>query len=267
MKTGTKSVVIITGASSGIGKVTAQLFVAQGYRVYDLSRHGTDSNGVCHIDCDVTCADVCQKAVAEVVNKESRVDVLICNAGIGISGAVEFTESEAAHQQMEVNFFGVVNMVQAVLPTMRAARKGRILLVSSMAAEFAIPFQAFYSASKSAVNALALALRNELCHFNIKVACLLPGDANTGFTLARKKNAMGAAVYVHMTHAVQVMERDEEKGLSPHCLAKALLRMARVRNLKPYYTVGTFYKCVLLLSRVLPKSYVNAIVGRIYGVR
>ena len=141
---------IITGGSSGIGQAAADLFAAKGYKVYELSRHGEDRAGVTHIDCDVTSPDDCRNAAAKVATEAGKIDVLISNAGMGISGAIEFTDINEAKRQFDVNFFGAVNIAQAVLPYMRNERDGKIIFVSSLAATFPIPYQAFYSASKSA---------------------------------------------------------------------------------------------------------------------
>lgn len=267
MKNNLSQVVVITGASSGIGLLTARLFATHGYCVYDLSRKGTPSADLHHIDCDVTHAAQCEQAIAQVVSECGKIDILICNAGMGISGAVEFTTDDDAHRQMEVNFFGIVNIIKPALPIMRAAHSGRILLVSSLAAAFSIPFQAHYSASKAAVNALALALRNELHDFGIKVSCLMPGDANTGFTQARHKSNCGSDIYLRMHQAVNVMEQDEAHGTQPQHLAQQLFRMARAKRLKACYTVGMGYKVLLLLARFMPTTLANWIVGKKYGVR
>ena len=116
---------VITGGSSGIGKATAELFAAQGWKVFELSRSGQSTDTITHIACDVTRTEDTRKAMAEVIRRAGKIDLLISNAGFGISGAIEFTTSEDAHRQMEVNFFGALNTVQAVLPYMRERRAGR----------------------------------------------------------------------------------------------------------------------------------------------
>ena len=169
-------VLLITGASGGIGKATALLFASRGYRVYGLSRSPYDSGPVQHIPADVTKPDTVAAAVEQVLSREGRIDLLICNAGFGISGPVEFTSLESAHRQFDVNFFGAMTCIQTVLPHMRQQGYGRILCVSSVAAVLSIPFQSFYSAAKAALNALVLALANEVRPHNIQVAALMPGD-------------------------------------------------------------------------------------------
>ena len=140
-------VAIITGASGGIGLATAALFAEKGYAVYGLSRKPYDSGPVIHIPTDVTDASSVRAAVSTVIAGEGRIDVLVCNAGFGISGAIEFTEPSDAKRQFDVNFFGALHCIQAVLPQMRAQHSGCILCVSSVAAVLSIPFQSFYSAA------------------------------------------------------------------------------------------------------------------------
>ena len=259
-----KKTLIITGGSSGIGRATAIFFATRGYKVYELSRHGSDVDGINHIDCDVTRSDDCRMAASRVIEEAGHIDVMISNAGMGISGPVEFTASDEAHRQMEVNFFGAVNITQAVLPYMRQARAGRIIFVSSLAAVFSIPFQPFYSASKFAVNGLAMALRNEVRPFGISVSCLLPGDVKTGFTDARCKSDIGSDVYKNMDKAVRTMERDERNGISPERMAHKLFSMAETSRPSAFGTVGAVYHLFLFLNKLLPASLVYRVVGRMY---
>ncbi len=256
--------VVITGGSSGIGKATARLFASRGHKVFELSRHGKDADGVRHVDCDVTRKADCHLAISRITDEVGGIDVLICNAGIGISGAVEFTDEADFRRQFDVNFFGAVNITQSVLPHMRRQKGGRIIFVSSMAAVFAIPFQSFYSATKSALNAFALALRNEMRPFGVTVTCLLPGDVRTGFTDSRAKSVAGAEVYGNMEKAVATMERDERGGIAPERMARRLLTMAETSSPNAFYTVGWNYKLFLLLNKLLPATLANRVVGLMY---
>ncbi len=240
------------------------LFTAKGWRVYELSRHGESHDGITHVDCDVTSPESVRQAVAEVLRQTHEIDVLISNAGYGISGAVEFTKLDDAKRQMDVNFFGALNITQAVLPSMRERGEGRILYTSSVAAVLPVPYQAFYSASKAAINAMALALANELRGFNIRVACLMPGDVATGFTAARDKSDRGVEVYQNVTKAVSAMEKDEQNGMRPEQMAAIYYKMATRRNPAPYYIGGGVYKIFCLLNRLLPTRFVNWIEGLMY---
>lgn len=259
-----KKVLLITGGSSGIGLATANLFANKGYRVYELSRSGRNGNQIMHIDCDVTDEQQVLAATEDVIRREGRVDVLISNAGYGISGPVEFTDTADAKRQFDVNFFGSLNVVKAVLPKMRSQQCGTIIFVSSVAAVLSIPYQSFYSASKSAINALALALRNEVEEFGIKISVLMPGDVSTGFTDARKKTIVGENVYNHAHKAVAIMEKDERNGMSCEYLAKQLYNVSTKRNPKPLYTAGLQYKVFVILEKLLPKRLTNKIVGNLY---
>jgi NAD(P)-dependent dehydrogenase (short-subunit alcohol dehydrogenase family) len=169
---------VISGGSSGIGKATAMLFAERGWRVFELSRHGVSHDGIIHVDCDVCDEESCRTALAEVLKQTDTIDVVISNAGFGISGSVEFTAIKDIEHQMDVNFLGAVRFTQAVLPQVRQQRFGRIIYTSSVAAILAVPYQSFYSASKAAINAMALALANEVKEFGISVSVMMPGSAS-----------------------------------------------------------------------------------------
>ena len=256
--------VVITGGSSGIGKATAEVFAEQGWRVFEWSRSGASTDRITHIACDVTKPEQTKAAVDAVLAKTEQIDVFISNAGFGISGAIEFTTSEDAHRQMEVNFFGALNSVQAVLPHMRERKAGRIIFTSSVAAVLSIPYQSFYSASKAAINAMALALQNEVREFGIHVSVLMPGDVSTGFTAARKKSEEGSNAYGNIHKAVAAMEKDEQGGMSPRQMAKQLYHIATCRWPAPQYIGGAQYALFCFLDRILPKRFVNWVVGKLY---
>lgn len=256
--------VVITGASSGIGNATAALFAENGFRVYDLSRSGGSTQTVTHIRADVTKPETLREAMAAVVNETGRLDVLVCCAGMGVSGPVEFIPEADMKRQFEVNLYGTVNTVQAALPFMREARAGRILCVSSVAAVYAIPFQAYYSASKAAINAFVSALRNEVKPFGVTVTAVMPGDISTGFTAARQKTVLGEDVYPHARTSVQKMEKDEIYGMPPAAAAKLIYKLANKKAPAPLYTVGLSYKALVFLNRLFPASLANKIVGGMY---
>ena len=260
-----KRVCVLTGGSSGIGKATASLLAKNGFTVYELSRSGADAESIRHITADVTEPEQVKAAVAQVIAEQSQIDLLVNSAGFGISGAVEFTDLKDAAAQLNINFFGTLHCIQAVLPYMRAQKSGHIVNISSVAAPIAIPFQAFYSATKAATNSLTLALRNEVKPFGIKACAILPGDVKTGFTAARKKSCAGADVYGEaIDRAVAVMEHDEQNGMPPELVARAVLRAANAKNPKAFATVGFQYQVFVLLAKILPATWTNALVGMIY---
>ena len=203
--------------------------------------------------------------MAEVLKRTDRIDVVISNAGFGISGSVEFTDIQEAQRQMDVNFMGAVRFTQAVLPQLRKQRGGRIIYTSSVAAILAVPYQAFYSASKAAINAMALALANEVKEFGIKVSVMMPGDVHTGFTDARAKSTAGEEVYTGAHKAITTMEHDERAGMSPRQMAQLFYHIATCPNPRPQYVGGFSYRVLCFLERLLPKRFVNWIEYKVYS--
>ena len=260
-------IVLITGGSSGIGKNAAEALLKSGCTVYEMSRRDCGAiEGVHHIKGDVTDEAQAAAAVKEVVEKEGRLDILINNAGFGISGAVEFTPPSEARRQFDVNFFGMVNMNRAALPVMRAQGGGRIICMSSVAAPIAIPFQAYYSASKAAVRTYCLALHEEVRPYGVEVCAIMPGDIATGFTAARAKSAEGDDVYGgRISRSVAVMEHDEQTGMTAEYAGNFVAKTALKKGHKPVVTMGGKYKLFVFLTRLMPTSLMTCLVGKIYA--
>ncbi len=260
-----KRIVIITGASSGIGLAAAKLFLEKGDRVYGMSRRPCPEEGVVSIKADITNEDEVRSAVAEVIKREGRVDVMVCNAGFGISGAVEFTDMSEAKRQFEVNFFGTAACIKAVLPYMREKRAGTIIVTSSVAGALSIPFQAYYSCTKSALNSLVLATVNEVRPYGVNICAVLPGDIRTGFTAARAKESAGSDTYKALAASVATMEHDEQNGMPPSAIAKRMYKLSKQKHPKPLSSVGVQYKACCLLGKILPTRLSNWIVGKLYA--
>jgi len=263
-----RKTVVITGGSSGIGSELVKVFAAGDYTVYNLSRRPGEHGGldnVIHIPTDITDTGQVELAFRRIEEETGRADILINNAGFGISGAVEFTEPDDARRLFDVNFFGVFECIRHAVKLMRRNNGGRIINVSSAAAVFPIPFQAFYSASKAAVNSLTLALSNELKDFGISVCAVMPGDVRTGFTGARQKSTCGDDIYGgRIEAAVSVMEEDEKNGLLPEMIASDILRIASRSRIKPLYTLGLKYKLFAVLQKILPCGFVNSVIRSLY---
>ena len=259
-------VAIVTGAGSGIGLSASKALARDGWTVYDFSRTDRAAPNVKHIGCDISDEAQVRAAVSRVMEEQGRIDLLLNNAGFGISGAVEFTRAEEAEKLIRVNLLGADNVTRAVLGTMRAQRGGRILFTSSIAGILPIPFQAWYSVTKAAINAYALALRNEVAPFGVSACAVMPGDIHTGFTAAREKSAAGDDVYGgRIEKAVSTMEKDEEGGMSPDVAGAYLAKIAGRKRVKPLYAIGAQYKLFAVLAKLLPARLSNWIVGRLYG--
>ena len=231
-------VAVVTGGTSGIGRATALALKDAGYTVYELSRRAEGVEGLHHISADVTDQQAVNDAVAQIMEAEGHIDVLVNNAGFGISGAIEFTETTEAKALFDVNFFGMVNMNRAVVPLMRQAGRGRIVNLSSVAAPVPIPFQAYYSATKAAVNAYTMALANELRPFGVTVCAVMPGDIHTGFTAARRKVSAGQGRGVHR-------QRSHAGGTSPPAVRHTL--RLQVLHLPGQGAAGTVFELAHLL--------------------
>lgn len=259
-------IIIITGGSSGIGLETAKRLASKGCKVYELSRRDAKFDFMEHICCDISDARQVQGAVETVIQREGRIDVLINNAGFGISGAFEFTDEADARRLMDVNLFGMNNTIRAVLPWMRKQGIGRIVNLSSVAGALAIPFQAWYSISKAAVNALTMALANEVRPYGISVCSIMPGDIKTGFTAAREKSIAGDDVYGgRIAKSVSRMEKDEQNGMDPAVAGNFIAKIALKKSVSPHYAIGIMYKGCILLSKILPGRLIRFILYLMYA--
>lgn len=261
-----KKIAVLTGGTSGIGMQTALALKSAGYTVYELSRRAQGVEGLNHLVADVTDEAAVKKAVDEIVAREGKIDVLVNNAGFGISGAVEFTKTEDAKRLFDTNFFGMVNMNRAVVPVMREAGQGRIVNISSVAGQIPIPFQTYYSAAKAATNSYTMALANELRPYGVTVCAVQPGDIKTGFTKAREKTVDGDDVYGgRIGRSVSRMEHDEQTGMDPAKAGAFVGRVALKTGHKPLYTIGFAYKAAVFLTKVLPAGALNWLIGKIYA--
>lgn len=262
----TEKIAIVTGGTSGIGLCTAIALREKGCKVYTVSRRDFNDPRFTHIRADVTDPAAAEEAVRKVKEAEGRIDIVVNCAGYGISGAIEFTPAEDAKRQMDVNFFGMVNVNKPALTVMREQGGGRIVNTSSMAAVFAIPFQAYYSASKAAINSYTCALINEVRPYNITVCAVQPGDIKTGFTAARKKIEDGNDAYGgRIVRSVAKMEQDEQSGMDPQKAGNFIAGVALKKKVKPLYSIDFISGAECILDRILPKSLAYKIVGSMYS--
>lgn len=239
-----KKVVLITGASSGLGRACAAHLVAMGFNVFGTSRQPVEMPvGVQPIALDVTNSVSVEQAVTAVLKKAPRIDVLVNNAGMGIAGSVEQTNIDEAKRQFEINFFGAMRLCQQVIPVMRGQGNGRIINISSMAGDIGLPFQGLYSASKFALEGLSEALRLELAPFGIDVVVVQPGDFRTRFTDSRKvtEAAQSDSVYSHRFKTILQRYVDEENnGADPQLVADLLHQIILAKTPRFRYRVGAW---------------------------
>ena len=262
-----KKVAIVTGGTSGIGRATALALQEHGYTVYELSRRAEGMPDIRHIVADITKEETLQAAVEQVLAVEGRLDLVVNNAGFGISGAIEFTDTQEAQRLFDTLFFGMVRMNRCVIPLMRQQGRGRIVNISSVAAPVPIPFQAYYSAGKAAINAYTMALANELRPFGVTVCAVMPGDIKTGFTAARHKIIDGDDIYQsRIGRSVQRMEHDEQTGMDPAKVGRYIAAVAsREGSHHPLYATRIDYKFFVFLTKVLPARFLNWLIYQLYG--
>ncbi len=264
-------VVFITGATSGLGKYTAREFLKRGHKVYGTGRsvENEEKDGINFVKLDVCSEESCMAAIAYVIGREGRIDVLVNNAGFGVAGAVEFTSDTEAKAQFETNFFGILNMYRAVLPEMRKEKAGRIINISSVAAAMPIPFQAMYSAGKAAVETVSHAASMELEPYGISFVSIEFGDMKTGFTGNRKtaeKAEDDEKVYKEVfERSIKRMERDEESGPLPDKAARLIVRAAAKKRSKPLIVCGFKYKIIVMMRRFLPIGLTNKLIKIFYA--
>ena len=273
----TGKVALITGASYGIGMAIAKAMAANGATIVfnDIKQELVDKGIAAYEEagikahgyvCDVTDEDAVNAMVAKITEEVGHINILVNNAGFGISGAAELTDTKDSHAQLELNVFGTDNVTRAVLPHMRAQGGGRIVCMSSIAGIVPIPFQLWYSVSKAAIIAYVLALQNEVKPFNISVCAIMPGDIASGFTDARKKSGAGDDVYAgRIERSVAVMEHDERTGMSPEFAGKFVAKYALKKSSRPLVAMGAAYKGAAALVKLLPRQTSNWLVGKIYA--
>jgi short-subunit dehydrogenase len=255
--------VLVTGASSGIGMETADLFAMNGFQVYAASRHPrkTDNPNIHPIEMDVTD----EKSIEKAAEGITELGMIIHCAGFGISGSAEMTPLDRARAQMETNYFGVLNVNRVFLPLLRKNSRSLVLITGSVAGFIAIPYQSHYSSSKYALEAYSRALRIEAGQFGVKVTIVQPGDTKTGFTKARTSDEPDNSPYIKQCQdSVAHMAHDEQTGRSANSVANVFLKLAYRKNPPVNVAVGFEYKTIAFLSRILPSRLITWLVKLIY---
>lgn len=253
-------VVIVTGASSGIGYSTSALLSKNGYIVYSLARRlekmqPLKKTGVTPIRCDITSAQDIEYAVERVMSDQGRIDVLFNNAGYGSYGSVEDVPIDEARSQFEVNLFGLAAITQAVLPIMRNQESGLIINNSSMGGRMYSPLGAWYHATKYAIEGFSDCLRFEVKPFGINVSIIEPGDIDSAWNNimlenVKKQSANGA--YADQAEKLDKMMHSIGKFSHPNVIAKTVLRAVKSKRPKTRYLVGKNSHLFVLLRSALP---------------
>ena len=252
-----RPVAIVTGASGGIGEATARALHAAGFRVFGTYRRppATRSPGIEYLACDVTSDESVKAAVAEVLAKTGRIDLLVNNAGVGLVAGAEESSLEQAKSLFDVNLFGLIRMTKAVLPAMRQKGAGRIVNISSVMGLIPAPFMALYSASKHAVEGYSESLDHEIRGSGIRVVLVEPAYTRTAFEGNVYQPDQQLDVYRSArTNAEGVLREGMKTADTPELVASAVLNASTEANPRRRYTAGRVARQISLLRRFVPAS-------------
>jgi len=264
-------VILITGASTGIGRSTAEYLTGVGYRVYGTSRKAFEEQVPFQtLLMDVNDEASIQIAVSQLLVREGRIDILINNAGLGVLGALEETPEDIIHQVFDTNVWGLLRVCKAVLPAMRKQNNGLIINVSSIAGMIGLPYRGIYCASKAAVEILTETMRLEVRPFGVRVCSVLPGDVRTNIN-ANRLVALGNknSPYRNSVEAMNTQVRHEVSHADdPIYIAKSIQKAIESRPIQIHYVAGPFsQKFAVWLKRILPNRWFEKILRRSYGLR
>ena len=265
-------VIVITGASSGIGLTCARYLYSKGFNVYGFSRHPkvSDDDGFKHYYMDVCDNSSVEEGFRCVVENEERLDVVVNCAGYGLRGAIEDTSIQEAQAQLDTNFFGTVRVLKSTLPIMRRQHEGLIVNVSSLAGLVALPFQAFYSASKFAMEGMSEALRVEMKPFGVKVVLLEPGYFKTEFFQNRQMTIDSSGIQAYRDQYLKVvsaMDKLEQAGHDPNRIGILLERIIQTSKPRFRYSAGPFdQKFGVFMKRLMPYPLSERILMKFYNL-
>ena len=253
-------VVLVTGASSGIGKAIATFLSEKGYIVYGTSRKPKSKQDFSFnlIELDVLKPETIQKAVGFILDKENRLDVLINNAGVGITGPIEDTPTEEMRNAFNTNFFGAIDVMKTVLPQMRKQKVGLIINVTSIAGYMGLPFRGVYSSSKGALELATEAIRIEVKSFGVSVVNVAPGDFATNIAAGRYHTPVfeKSAYKENYQTNLDLMDAHVDSGMNPIKMAEKVYKIINTKKPKIHYKVGSFLeKLSIVLKRILPDKW------------
>ncbi len=250
-------VVLITGGSSGIGKSIGEFLFHKGFTVYGTSRNPDKViNSIFPlIELDVRNSSSIEKAVAKIIAITGKIDVVINNAGVGITGPLEEIPTEEIKNNFETNFFGPIEVMKAVLPQMRKQNSGLIINITSIAGYMGLPYRSIYSASKGALEIITESLRMEVAPFGIQITNVAPGDFATNIASGRYHAPIikGSAYEIPYSQTLKTMDEHVDSGSNPNQMAEAIYHIIQTPNPKIHYKVGAFIqKFSIVLKRILP---------------
>ena len=262
-------VVFITGASSGIGRAIGELLHQKGMVVYGTSRNPskiTDSPFPL-LPLDVNDPQTITEAVAWVLAEKGRIDVLVNNAGVGITGPIEETPDAEINKAFDTNFYGPIRVIKAVMPAMRKAGQGRIINITSIAGYMGLPYRGIYSASKAALGVVTETLRLEAREFGISFTTVAPGDFATNIAAGRYHAPLkeDSAYYNNYKVSLDLMNEHVDAGEDPAAMANFVYRLINKKKVKVHYRVGApLQRLSIVLKRLLPDTWYESMLRKHY---
>lgn len=250
-------IILITGASTGIGKAIGEFLHHKGYTVYGTSRNPQNIVNSLFplIALDVRNVQSIRHAIAEVIRISGRIDVVINNAGVGIVGPIEEIPTEEIRNNFETNLFGPIEVIKAVLPQMRDQKSGLVINITSIAGYMGLPYRGVYSASKGALELLTEAIRMEIKPFGIEMTNVAPGEFATNIAAGRYHVAASPASAYRSTYeqTLNLINNHVGGGDDPIVMAHAIYKIINTRKPKVHYKVGPFMsRFSIVLKRILP---------------
>jgi len=265
-----QKIVLLTGASGGLGTAIAESLKDKGYKIYGTSRKDRTSDIYIPVQMDLTNEESIKNAVRFVIEKEGKIDILINNAGIGITGSIEETDINAVRKVFETNFFGMMRIIQEVLPYMREQKSGKIINISSIAGYTGLPYRGIYSATKSAVMRMTEALSAELKPFEITVVEVAPGDFKTQIAEGRIYTPLDekSPYFEDYQRILKMIDEEVEAGLEPVVLGKKIYKILNKKHPKLTYNIGIFMqKIAPYLSTCLPGRFFEKLIVKHYKIK
>jgi NAD(P)-dependent dehydrogenase (short-subunit alcohol dehydrogenase family) len=266
-----KRVVLVTGGSSGIGKSIALYLKEKNYIVYGTSRNPErhPNSPINLLALDVHNQDSIHLAIKKLIDKEGQLDILINNAGVGITGPMEETPIDEVKNVMETNFYGPLRVLQAVLPQMRSQKRGRVINITSIAGYMGLPYRGIYSASKGALEIVTESYRMECAHLHIHFSNVAPGDFATNIAAGRFHSPVisGSDYETGYAHTLNLIDQHVDSGSDPMEVAHKIYKILQKKNPGIHYKVGSFLqKFSIVLKKILPEKYYEKMLKKHYGL-
>ena len=262
-------VVLITGASSGIGKSIGEFLYQKGFSVYGTSRNPerVANSQFALLQLDVRNSESIKSCISEILIKSGRIDVVINNAGAGITGPLEEIPTTEIKNNFETNFFGPIEVMKAVLPQMRLQKSGLIINITSIAGYMGLPYRSVYSGSKAALEIITESLRMEVKPFGIQITNVAPGDFATNIAAGRYHAPVveGSDYKKNYSKVLDMMNTHVDTGSNPEEMAEAIYKIIKTPNPKIHYKIGAFMqKFSIVLKRILPDKVYEKILMNHY---